>query len=127
MNYYEKELSRIVTTTEYAPKIKVTNPQGEDTKYMDLNPESAKALIEWLQTNFIPHKIEFTKINSDMYGNPRYVCHYLEFADTYEKALKLAKTLGGRKYNNKSYGGGIVFQSYNIDSLAKSIVELKQA
>ena len=57
MNYYEKELSRIVTTTEYAPKIKVTNPQGEDTKYMDLNPESAKALIEWLQTNFIPHKI----------------------------------------------------------------------
>lgn len=71
-----------------------------------------------------PRKIEFTRINNDTNGNPRYVCHYLEFAGTYNEALKVAKQLGGKRYNNKSYGGGIVFQSYNIQDLEKKIIEL---
>lgn len=31
---------------------------------------------------------------------------------------------GGRKYHNKSYGGGIVFQSYSTPELEQSIKEL---
>jgi hypothetical protein len=30
--------------------------------------------------------------------------------DKYAQALKRAKQLGGKKYHNKKYGGGIVFQ-----------------
>lgn len=91
-------------------------------------------------------KIEFTRINNDINGNPRYVCHFLSLIkDSDEKevegkdnwkqgiykldllytiALKRAKTIGGKKYHNKSYGGGIVFQSYNMYDTEKHILEL---
>lgn len=87
---------------------------------------------------------DFTRIGNDVNGNPRYVCHFLELindADAldlkmqrhpvteklsaqYELALQRAKSLGGRKYHTKSYGGGIVFQSYNVGDLARRINEL---
>jgi hypothetical protein len=70
-------------------------------------------------------QIDFTRINNDVNGNPRYVCHFLNIADDYETAVKLANTIGGRKYHNKQYGGGIVFQSYNIAETSKRIQELK--
>jgi hypothetical protein len=38
----------------------------------------------------------------------------------------LAKKLGGRKFHNKQYGGGIVFESYNTDDLKERIYKLKQ-
>jgi len=78
--------------------------------------------------------IEFTRINNDVNGNPRYVCHFLNLISEnyemsiqlkYEFAIKKAKQLGGKKYNTKSYGGGIVFQSYNIQDLENSIIELR--
>ena len=82
-------------------------------------------------------KIEFTRVNNDVNGNPRYVCHYLRFitpkdlenpnyvmGNDYELALKKAKSIGGKKYHNKQYGGGIVFQSYNIDKTEKDILNL---
>lgn len=76
--------------------------------------------------------IDFTKINNDVNGGPRYVCHYLDFAPytppsepwqkfEYSEALQMAKSLGGRKFHNKQYGGGIVFQSYNIQGLSDKI------
>lgn len=82
--------------------------------------------------------IEFTRISNDGNGNPRYVCHFLsllredEKANNwdvdinvkYAKALKRAKQIGGRKFHNKQYGGGIVFQSYNIADTEKQIKEL---
>lgn len=56
-----------------------------------------------------------TRVNNDVNGNPRYVFHYLALADHYGEAVSIAKKLiGGKKYHNKSYGGGIVFQSYNV-------------
>ena len=72
--------------------------------------------------------IEFTRVNSDINGNPRYVCHFLNFIKddekaSYEVAIKRANKLGGRKFHNKQYGGGLVFQCYNIDDLEKRIVE----
>jgi hypothetical protein len=69
----------------------------------------------------------FTRINNDTNGNPRFVVHFLQLADTYPRALFLARQLGGRKFHNKQYGGGIVFQSYNTDQLAQKIAQIKEA
>jgi hypothetical protein len=69
----------------------------------------------------------FTRINNDTNGNPRYVVHYLQMAETYERALYLSRQLGGRKFHNKQYGGGIAFQSYNTEYLAERITQIKEA
>jgi hypothetical protein len=68
----------------------------------------------------------FTRINNDLNGNPRYVIHFLQLSDSYERALYLARQLGGKKFHNKQYGGGIVFQSYNTDILKDKINDIKQ-
>lgn len=80
--------------------------------------------------------MDFTRINNDANGNPRYVVHFLELLtekdnnlsidQKYKVAVKRANTIGGRKYHTKAYGGGIVFQSYNTDELEKTIKELIQ-
>ena len=69
---------------------------------------------------------DFIKIKHDVNGNPRHVCHFLHFARNYEQALALARTLGGKKFHNKQYGGGIVFQEYTgcLDTLCDRINEL---
>ena len=80
-------------------------------------------------------QIEFIRIKNDTNGNPRYVCHFLnflnkkendeiKFSNKYEYALNKARTIGGRKFHNKQYGGGVVFQCYNIEDLEKKIKEL---
>ena len=69
----------------------------------------------------------FTRINNDTNGNPRYVVHYLQMAETYERALYLSRQLGGRKFHNKQYGGGIAFQSYNTEKLAERIAQIREA
>jgi len=84
-------------------------------------------------------KIEFTRVNNDVNGNPRFACHFLNLlndnlrynyelsiSEKYNIALKFAKKIGGKKFHNKQYGGGIVFQSYNINETEKQIEELKQ-
>jgi len=80
--------------------------------------------------------IEFTRVKNDVNGNPRYVCHFLRFiksGETFENvpvwdisakyaiALSRSRQFGGRKFHNKQYGGGIVFQSYEIDRLGRDI------
>lgn len=70
--------------------------------------------------------IEWTRIDSDTYGNPRYVCHFLAIHKNYATAVKLANKIGSRKYNTRKYGGGIVFQSYNIEETEKAITNLKK-
>ena len=66
----------------------------------------------------------FTRIKNDINGNPRVVTHFLNIADNYQDAVKLANTIGGRKYHTKSFGGGIVFQCYNQDALKNRILEI---
>ena len=77
--------------------------------------------------------ITWTRINNDVNGNPRYVCHYLDFKPLnwdndesgifqYETAIMLANQLGGKKYHNKKYGGGLVFSTYNLRNLSDSIL-----
>lgn len=96
-------------------------------------------------------KIEFITINNDSSGNPRYVCHFSNlvteketelakqkakqnqkkfpnnwfFASTYEYefALDRAKKFFGKKFNNKQYGGGIVFSTYNLQDLEQKILK----
>lgn len=90
--------------------------------------------------------VEFTKVNQDIYGNPRVVCHFLDFindrdekeANEKEKqgynrilylfnvALKKAHKIGGSKYRGKEYGGGIVFQCYNQNELTKEILKIRE-
>lgn len=84
--------------------------------------------------------ITFVRVNNDINGNPRYVCHFSdllnknEYAtalnkvsidDTYNLALKKAKKIGGKKYHCNDFGGGIVFQSYNLIDLNNKIENLK--
>jgi hypothetical protein len=54
-NYYEKELQQIDVKNlkDFAPSIKVFAMNGQNTKHISLNKDSATALIEWLQKNYI--------------------------------------------------------------------------
>lgn len=93
-------------------------------------------------------KDDFTRINNDVNGNPRYVFHFLHLISDedqesvkgkadffrgistisllYTIAIKKAnKMLNGRKFHNKQYGGGIVIQSYNLDYEIKLINQIK--
>jgi hypothetical protein len=80
-------------------------------------------------------KKDFTRANSDINGNPRYVIHFLQccpgswqedIGTRYAKTIKLMNKIGGRKFHNKQYGGGIVFQSYNLDETIKAIETIKK-
>jgi hypothetical protein len=83
------------------------------------------------------NQINFKQVNNDVNGNPRYVCSFyhllnetesnnynMSVSDQYNLALQKAKSLGGRKYHNKQFGGGIVFQSYDIKTLENKILEI---
>lgn len=85
--------------------------------------------------NIEKHGIGFTRVNNDINGNPRYVVHFLSLLSRHEKnkfdvleayahALGKSRRLGGRKFHNRQYGGGIVFTTYNLDELARSIAEM---
>lgn len=73
----------------------------------------------------------FTQITNDVNGNPRFVCHYThlstpidrdaDVSQRYTLALARARAIGGCKYHTKKYGGGIVFQSYNLRDTCDSI------
>ena len=82
--------------------------------------------------------ITFHRVNSDTYGNPRYVVHYLDLLTDAERnapvtlgesrfslALSRAHKIGGAKYRGRDFGGGIVFQSYSIDDTAEHIDRVK--
>ena len=79
---------------------------------------------------------DFSRMNNDSNGNPRYCIHFLalntpaENADysgdfitrKYNLALARARKLGGRKFHNKQFGGGIIFGSiYNLADLCESL------
>lgn len=42
----------------------------------------------------------------------------------YQLALKRAKKIGGKKFHNKQYGGGIVFKTDSLDQLCHDIYTL---
>lgn len=89
-------------------------------------------------------QIQFTRLRGyDINGNARYVCHYLNLLTKQEKfsslwdsegrrlhptpyeiAVQRANKIGGRKYNTKAYGGGIVFQVSSLQELEHYILHL---
>ena len=84
-----------------------------------------------LKKKRIMKAIEFTRVDNNFCGNPRYVTHFFSLLkedeqtiSNYNLAVKRANELGGKKYRGSDFGGGIVFQSYNLDSLRKHIREI---
>ena len=78
--------------------------------------------------------IEFTRVNNDFCGNPRFVTHFYSFLNedeqtisNYNLAVKRANKLGGKKYRGSDFGGGIVFQSYDPSYLIKRINEMLES
>jgi hypothetical protein len=93
------------------------------------------------------NKIEWTRIDKDVNGNPRYVCHHSDLlteqdkedypltvspvykvndnlAERYKRAVRNAKEISnGKKYSTKKFAGGIVFQSHNIHETERLINE----
>ena len=57
---------------------------------------------------------QFYKTSNDVNGNPRYVLHYLSLSDSYTDAMIIGKKAFGKKFNNKQFGVGIVFQTYRL-------------
>jgi hypothetical protein len=101
--------------------------------------------IEFLKAKRIAEIEEELKQNrqtNDINGNPRYAVHFnAMFSDNeyttqilrsegveerYVKAVFRAKKIGGKKFHNKQFGGGIIFQCYNTRTLAEQIVSLQK-
>lgn len=80
--------------------------------------------------------VETIRVENDVKGNPRYVMHYLTFInlaekfasheEEYQTALKRARKFGGKIYRAKWYGGGFVFQSYNIGGKIDAIITQRE-
>lgn len=70
--------------------------------------------------------VNMWRVESDYYGNPRYVFHFLELDSDYNKAHKKALSIGASKYRAKWFGGGFVIQSYNPKGTAKRIKALRK-
>lgn len=119
---------------------------GEDKNGMDqiiykkLNENVLRTQLndKMKKNNFDLTKENFTRINNDTNGNPRYVTSFLNLLSDYENynlglsidgkynlALRKAKPLGGKKFSNKLYGGGIVFGSvFNLDDLVAKVQQI---
>ena len=69
------------------------------------------------------HEVTVNQVTNDASGNPRYVIHYLNIADTYDKALDLIRGIGGRSYTAKCYGGGLIFSTYNLEKTLEELLE----
>jgi len=70
---------------------------------------------------------DFYRVNNSRAGGPRYVIHYLAFADSYDEAKRLANRLGFRIYRGRDFGGGFVCQSFNLENTAESIINAREA
>ena len=70
--------------------------------------------------NLNDEEIKVFRINNDYNGNPRYIVHFLDIG--LKKYISLPKT-GFKKYRGKNFGGGYVFQSYNVEDDLKYILK----
>ena len=69
------------------------------------------------------YDINVFRVNNDVNGNPRYVAHYLDFGIESYRATALTRKAGLSIYRAKWFGGGFVFQSYNIHATLRFILE----
>ena len=72
-------------------------------------------------------EIEVFRIPNDVNGNPRYVVHFLDLNIKLSDYDNINKLYGFKKYRAKWFGGGVVFQSYNIqDTLNYALDKVKE-
>lgn len=86
-----------------------------------INESSYDSILQTQSRNITPDSFE--KAASDSYGNPRYVIGWWKVGSSYEGALNAMKEFGGKKFHNKQFGGGIIFnvQQEGLSKLCKSI------
>ena len=66
-------------------------------------------------------------IPNDVNGNPRYVVHFLDLNIKLSDYDNINKLYGFKKYRAGWFGGGVVFQSYNIeDTLNFALDKVKE-
>ena len=73
--------------------------------------------------------VTFKRIKHDTNGNPRHVTSWCGFGfKSYDQAVKAANSIGGSRFNNKSFGGGLVFQSYECElaSIAERLTAIAE-
>ena len=67
------------------------------------------------------------RIPNDVNGNPRYVVHFMDLDIKLSDYDNINKLYGFNKYRAKWFGGGVVFQSYNIeDTLHYALNKVKE-
>lgn len=72
-------------------------------------------------------EIEVFRIPNDVNGNPRYVVHFMDLDIKLADYDNINKLYGFNKYRAKWFGGGVVFQSYNIeDTLNFALDKVKE-
>lgn len=70
--------------------------------------------------------IQAFRIENDNNGNPRYVVHFSDLGISLWDYDDINKLYGFKKYTAKWFGGGVVFQSYNIqDTLEYACSQVK--
>lgn len=67
-------------------------------------------------------KIEAFRIPNDTNGNPRYVVHFSDLGIKLSEYDNINKLFGFKKYTAKWFGGGVVFQSYNIEDTLEYVL-----
>jgi hypothetical protein len=82
--------------------------------------------------------MNITRISNDRNGNSRRVIHFLDLitdadraerashklistGSLYDFALAKARRIGGKRFHNKQFGGGVVFQSCSDSDLIARI------
>ena len=72
-------------------------------------------------------EIEVFRIPNDANGNPRYVVDFRDLGVGLWDYDNINKLYGFKKYRAKWFGGGVVFQSYNIeDTLHYALNKVKE-
>lgn len=72
-------------------------------------------------------EIEAFRIPNDVNGNPRYVVHFMDLNIKLADYDNINKLYGFKKYRAGWFGGGVVFQSYNIaDTLEYALDKVKE-
>ena len=72
-------------------------------------------------------EIETFRIDNDINGNPRYVVDFYDLGIGLWDYDNINKLYGFKKYTAKWFGGGVVFQSYNIeDTLNYALDKVKE-
>lgn len=86
-----------------------------------------KHLVREFDVEVNGKNIEVCQIVADTYGNPRFVVHFRDLGISLEEYDNINKKYGFKKYRAQWYGGGIVFQSYNIaDTLEYALDTVKE-